>query len=42
MQSDNRFFLKIDLLFSSSKTKKRTKIQWRMWMNTFNQHEKAD
>ena len=41
MQSDNRFFLKIDLLFSSSKTKKRTKIQ-SIRMNTFNQHEKAD
>lgn len=25
MQSDNRFFLKIDLLFSSSKSKKKKK-----------------
>lgn len=41
MQSDNRFFLKIDLLFSSSKSKKK-KIQWRMCINTFNQHEKAN
>lgn len=40
MQSDNRFFLKIDLLFLSSKSRK--KIQWRMCINTFNQHEKAN